>query len=54
MKYTALSGRFYEFGGIYTNPLDEDTAYAINSILALDDGKLIICFNDKAVRHFWA
>lgn len=22
--------------------------------LALNDGKHIICFNDKAVRHFWA
>lgn len=35
-KYTALSGRFYEFGGIYTEPLDEDTVYAINGILGIE------------------
>lgn len=35
-KYTALSGRFYEFGGIHTEPLDEDTVYAINGILGIE------------------
>ena len=35
-KYTALSGRFYEFGGIYTEPLDEDTVYAINGIFGIE------------------
>lgn len=35
-KYTALSGRFYEFGGIYTEPLDEGTVYAINGIFGIE------------------
>lgn len=35
-KYTALSGRFYEFGGIFTKPLEEDTVYAINSIFGIE------------------
>lgn len=35
-KYTALSGRLYEFGGIYTEPLDEDTIYAINGIFGIE------------------
>lgn len=35
-KYTALSGRFYEFGGIYTEPLDEGTVYALNGIFGIE------------------
>lgn len=35
-KYTALSGRFYEFGGIFTNPLEEDAVWAINSIFGIE------------------
>ena len=35
-KYTALSGRFYEFGGIFTEPLDETQVYEINSIFGIE------------------
>lgn len=35
-KYTALSGRFYEFGGICTEPLDEGTVYALNGIFGIE------------------
>ena len=35
-KYTALSGRFYEFGGIFTEPLAETQVYEINSIFGIE------------------
>ena len=35
-KYTALSGRFYEFGGISTEPLAENEVYEINSIFGIE------------------
>ena len=35
-KYTALSGRFYEFGGIFTEPLADTQVYEINSIFGIE------------------
>jgi len=35
-KYTALSGRFYEFGGILTEPLAENEVYELNSIFGIE------------------
>jgi len=35
-KYTALSGRFYEFGGIFTEPLAENEVYELNSIFGIE------------------
>lgn len=35
-KYTALSGKFYEFGGIVTEPLAETQVYEINSIFGIE------------------
>ncbi len=35
-KYTALSGRFYEFGGIFTKPLAENEVYELNSIFGIE------------------
>lgn len=28
--------RYYEFGGIFTKPLEEDKVYAINSIFGIE------------------
>ena len=35
-KYTALNGRFYEYGGIVTEPLAESAVYSINSIFGIE------------------
>lgn len=35
-KYTALNGRFYQHGGIVTEPLAESEVYALNSIFGIE------------------
>lgn len=35
-KYQALNGQFYEFGGISTEPLDENKVYALNEIFGIE------------------
>lgn len=32
LKYDALSGSFFEYGGIFSEPLEENDVYALNSI----------------------
>ena len=32
LKYDALSGSFFEYGGIFTEPLEENDVYALNNI----------------------
>ena len=34
-KYSALSGSFFEYGGIYTEPLEENDVYALNDIFGI-------------------
>ena len=34
-KYSALSGAFYEYGGIFTQPLPEEEVYTLNEIFGI-------------------
>lgn len=34
-KYSALSGSFFEYGGIFTKPLEESDVYALNNIFGI-------------------
>lgn len=36
IKYTALQGKFFEYGGIYSKPLDEEDVYTINEIFGIE------------------
>lgn len=34
-KYSALSGSFFEYGGIFTEPLEESDVYALNELFGI-------------------
>lgn len=34
-KYSALSGSFFEYGGIFTKPLEENDVYALNDLFGI-------------------
>lgn len=35
-KYSALSGSFFEYGGIFTEPLEESDVYALNELFGIE------------------